>query len=277
MIYGCEMIITSDKAFFDKIGKEETKRYFKECYKFVSKYQNLGVENIISAVVHLDEETPHMHLVFIPVVDGLNKQGEKCRKVSAKEFWKGKTSYKNLQNSFYKYVSERGFTLQRGKENTDRVHLTDRDMKNLTNFYDTKKLKQNLEVAQQNQFTKEDIDDFYMNEDFTRKNVDNKLVMPLMENIERLKKQNNQLLVELSKAKNARKYFSTIEAQFVEIQKQNKELEHKLKMNKIELDACYDIMRNELDKNEKMQKILKEKLGIDFIEQNNKENVNFFN
>ena len=52
MIYGCEMIITSDKAFFDKIGKEETKRYFKECYKFVSKYQNLGVENIISAVVH---------------------------------------------------------------------------------------------------------------------------------------------------------------------------------------------------------------------------------
>ena len=49
-----------------------------------------------------------MHLVFIPAVDGLNKQGEKCRKVSAKEFWKGKTSYKNLQNSFYKYVSENG-------------------------------------------------------------------------------------------------------------------------------------------------------------------------
>ena len=42
MIYGCEMIITSDKDFFDKIGQEETKRYFKESYKFVSKYQNLG-------------------------------------------------------------------------------------------------------------------------------------------------------------------------------------------------------------------------------------------
>ena len=93
MIYGCEMIITSDKDFFDKIGQEETKRYFKECYKFVCKYQNLGSENIISAVVHLDEETPHMHLVFIPVVDGVTKNGEKCRKVSAnqqKNFGKAK-------------------------------------------------------------------------------------------------------------------------------------------------------------------------------------------
>ena len=53
----CELLMTSDKDFFDKIGENETKRYFKECYNFVSQYKNLGEENIISAVVHLDEFT----------------------------------------------------------------------------------------------------------------------------------------------------------------------------------------------------------------------------
>ena len=149
MIYGCEMIITSDKDFFE----------------------------------HLDEETPHMHLVFIPVVDGVTKNGEKCRKVSAKEFWKGKDSYKKLQDSFYKYITEKGFDLDRGKENTGRTHFSDKDMKNLTNFYDTKKLKQDLEVTEKDKFTKDDLNDFYMYEDFTRKNVDNKLVAPLMQSI----------------------------------------------------------------------------------------------
>lgn len=60
----CEYIITSDKQFFEKIGKEETKRYFETAYKFVAEYKNLGEQYIMSAKVHMDEETPHMHLIF---------------------------------------------------------------------------------------------------------------------------------------------------------------------------------------------------------------------
>ncbi|MCI8486692.1 MAG: hypothetical protein HFJ20_06440 [Clostridia bacterium] len=37
----CEIMITSDNAFFNKIDLEETKRYFKESYKFVCNYKNL--------------------------------------------------------------------------------------------------------------------------------------------------------------------------------------------------------------------------------------------
>ena len=73
----CEYIITSDKEFFDKIGDEETKRYFKTAYDFVCQYKNLGEKNIISAVVHLDERTPHMHLMFIPVVHTIKKKDKK--------------------------------------------------------------------------------------------------------------------------------------------------------------------------------------------------------
>ena len=143
-IYVCEVILTSDNTFFNEIGKNETKRYFQECFKFMTEYKGIGKENILSAVVHLDEETPHMHLVYIPVVNSKDKKGNNIRKISASEFWKGKDSYKNLQNQFYKYITEKGFNLERGKENTNREHISTDDMKKLTNFYNTKKLKDNL-------------------------------------------------------------------------------------------------------------------------------------
>ena len=38
----CEMLFTSDKEFFDKIGEKETKRYFNESYKFICNYKELG-------------------------------------------------------------------------------------------------------------------------------------------------------------------------------------------------------------------------------------------
>ena len=85
-----------------------------------------------------------------------------------------------------------------------------------------------------------------------------------MQNIERLNRQNQDLLIELSKAKNARSYYNNLEKQFKEIQKQNEELSHQLSLENIELNACYGVIRQELEKNEKLQKILKEKLGIEF-------------
>jgi hypothetical protein len=73
----CEMVFTSDQKFFDEIGYEESKRYFEESYKFICDYKSLGEQNIISAVVHIDEDTPHMHLLFIPVVHTTDKDGNK--------------------------------------------------------------------------------------------------------------------------------------------------------------------------------------------------------
>lgn len=64
----CEYIITSNKDFFDNIGIEETKRFFKSAYSFVCNYKNLGEQYILSAKVHMDEKVSHMHLVFIPVI-----------------------------------------------------------------------------------------------------------------------------------------------------------------------------------------------------------------
>ena len=129
----CEFIITSDKEFFEKIGEEETKRYFQTAYNFVAQYKNLGEKYILSAKVHMDETTPHMHVVFVPVVRTKDKKGNSIEKIACSEYWKGKDSYKQLQDNFHKYVTENGFNLERGKSR-DIEHLSTEKLKQLTNY-----------------------------------------------------------------------------------------------------------------------------------------------
>ena len=122
----CEYIITSDKQFFKEIGEEETKRYFETAYQFVAEYKNLGEQYIMSAKVHMDEETPHMHLIFLPVVHTQDKKGNNIDKLACSEFWKEKDSYRRLQDSFYQYMTSHSFELERGvpKEETKRYFET---------------------------------------------------------------------------------------------------------------------------------------------------------
>lgn len=130
----CEYIITSDEEYFKSIGEEETKRYFKTAYEFVKSYKNLGDDYIISANVHLDESTPHMHLVFIPVVHTIDKNsGNAVDKICCSEFWKGKDSYKTLQDNFHKYMVKSGFDLERG-DSKENKHIEIEKLKKITNF-----------------------------------------------------------------------------------------------------------------------------------------------
>ena len=242
----------------------------------MTEYKGIGKENILTAVVHLDEETPHMHLVYIPVVNAKDKKGNTIRKISASEFWKGKDSYKKLQNHFYKYITEKGFNLERGKENKDREHISTDDMKKLTNFYSTKKLKENLNKQKEQMISYEDVQKFYKYEDFTKENIDRKLIYPIIKYNNSLVKQNHDLLLELSKTKNAKKYYSDLQIENNHIMNENQELEEKLRMNNIELNACYKIIKELLDKNKKIKKILKDKLGIEITE--DKDNIkNLYN
>lgn len=129
----CEFIITSDKGFFESIGEEETKRYFQTAYKFVANYNNLGEDFIVSAKVHLDESTPHLHIVFIPVVHKKDKNGNEISKIACSEYWKGKDSYKRLQDSFYSYMTKSGFNLERGNKE-ENEHIPIEKLKKITNY-----------------------------------------------------------------------------------------------------------------------------------------------
>ena len=144
----CEYMITSDNEFFKRIGEEETKRYFKTAYKFVSEYKELGEQYILSAKVHYDEKSPHMHLLFLPVVHTIDKKGNSIEKLACSEFWKAKDSYRQLQNAFFEYMVSNGFQLERGlpKEETNREHYTVKEYKNITNFEKTKQTLKNIKL-----------------------------------------------------------------------------------------------------------------------------------
>ena len=144
----CEYIITSDHDYFENIGEEETKRFFETAYKFVCEYKDLGEKYIMSATVHRDEQTPHMHLIFLPVVHTTDKKGNPIDKLACSEFWKAKDSYRQLQDAFYKYMIEHGFDLQRGlpKEETNRKHYSVEEFKKITNFKQTKEILKNMKL-----------------------------------------------------------------------------------------------------------------------------------
>lgn len=103
-------ILGSDKEFFDGISPETQKRFFDDCAEFFA--ERYGKENVISAVVHLDESTPHLHFNLIPVTDG---------RLCAKELF-DRVALRELQTDFYEVVGKK-YGLKRGKEGNTAKHL----------------------------------------------------------------------------------------------------------------------------------------------------------
>ena len=77
----------------------------------------VGRFNIFSAVVHMDEKTPHLHLCFTPIT----KDG----RLSAKEILGNRAQLSKWQDEFHAHVSKAFPTLQRGESAlvTKRKHI----------------------------------------------------------------------------------------------------------------------------------------------------------
>ena len=126
-------VLGSDKTFFDGLAKIEQYNFFSDCYKFFA--DKYGEENIIAAVVHNDETTPHMHLNLMPVT----KDGRLC----SKQLF-DKPQLQQLQTDFYEEVGKK-YGLQRGKEGSQRKHLS------TTEFKAKKIIEQAEAIKQENQ------------------------------------------------------------------------------------------------------------------------------
>ena len=103
-------ILGSDKEFFDGISPEAQKQFFDDCTEFFA--ERYGKENVVSAVVHLDESTPHLHFNLMPVTDG---------RLCAKELF-DRSALRELQTDFYEVVGKK-YGLKRGKEGSTAKHL----------------------------------------------------------------------------------------------------------------------------------------------------------
>ena len=109
---------------FAQAHEAEMREYFTRAFEFLK--ERVGEGNIISAVVHMDEKTPHLHLCFVP----LTKDG----RLSAKEFLGNKKAMIRWQDDFYACMAERWPELERGTPavETKRKHLTPQWYKKVT-------------------------------------------------------------------------------------------------------------------------------------------------
>ena len=119
-----EALITASPEFFEGKKKSEIKAFFQEALDFTTEHQLK--ETIISAVIHLDEKTPHMHLSFVPLTaDG---------RLSAKEILGNRKKLTLWQDEFWKHMVRKYPTLERGESavQTGRDHIPPRIFKEMT-------------------------------------------------------------------------------------------------------------------------------------------------
>ena len=113
-----EALVTASPEFFKGKKKSEVRAYFTEALEFIQKH--LSKDTIISAVVHMDERTPHMHLCFVPLTED--------KRLSAKEIVGNKKKLTWWQDEFWKHMVKKYPDLERGESasETGRTHIPPR-------------------------------------------------------------------------------------------------------------------------------------------------------
>ena len=125
-----EYMITASPEAMTRLSKQEQERYFAECLSFVEARH--GVGNRLSAVLHLDETTPHLHMLVFPEREG---------KLDAKSFFK-LPALTALQDEFAIKVGKQ-FGLERGVRLTELLEKGEKPHRHQSvAVYKAKKLKE---------------------------------------------------------------------------------------------------------------------------------------
>ena len=119
-----EALVTASPEFFRGKKKAEIKAFFQKAVTFIQQHQD--PKTIISAAVHMDEKTPHMHLSFVP----LTEDGRLC----AKEILGNKKKLTWWQDQFWEHMVRKYPELERGESvsKTGRDHIPPRVFKEMT-------------------------------------------------------------------------------------------------------------------------------------------------
>ena len=119
-----EAMFTATPEFFKGKTQEEIRAFFQEGLEFLKTHQ--AKETIISAVIHMDEKTPHMHLSFVP----LTEDGRLC----AKDIVGDRKRLTWWQDEYWKHMVKKYPDLERGRSasETGRDHIPPRIFKEMT-------------------------------------------------------------------------------------------------------------------------------------------------
>ncbi len=137
-----ELLFTATNEFFKNMTREDILDWANTCMKFV--YEDLGYakDQVLHSVIHLDEKTPHIHCVVVPLVKKLDKRTNTERyTIFKKQYIRDKIHLSELQDKYHERLTDKGYDLERGIKGSDRKHIKIKDYKKIN-----RKLEQNLNV-----------------------------------------------------------------------------------------------------------------------------------
>ena len=137
-----ELLFTATSEFFKEMTIDDIKDWAETCMEFV--YNDLGYtrEQVLHSVVHLDEKTPHIHCVVVPLVKKFdNRTNTERYTITKKEYIKDKIHLSQLQDMYHKRLVDKGYDLERGIKGSDNQNINIKQYKQMT-----KKLNHSLNV-----------------------------------------------------------------------------------------------------------------------------------
>lgn len=134
-----ELLFTATHKFFENMNKNDIIDWANTCMEFI--YKDLGYtkSQVLHATIHLDEETPHLHCVVVPLVKKYDKRTNTERyTISKKQYIRDKIHLSELQDKYHKRLTEKGYDLERGIKGSNRKHLKTKELKKVTRYYENK-------------------------------------------------------------------------------------------------------------------------------------------
>ena len=179
--------------------------------------KELGNENVVSAVLHLDEKTPHIHATVVPIVTGERRKAKQEQAKEGKKYKKknikaprlcaddilSREKYKLYQDRYAEAMNKYG--LQRGIEGSKARHIT-------TQQYYRELVDKNADLVEEVQLREyeqkevyEKVRDLYDRKDEAREKF--------LEIDEHIKRKNRELAVIETKLKTANQEYEPYKAQ----------------------------------------------------------------
>ena len=134
-----ELLFTATNKFFENMSKEDIKKWADTCMEFV--YKDLGYtkNQVLHATVHMDEKTPHIHCVVVPLIKKYDKRTNSERyTISKKQYIRDKLHLSELQDKYHARLISKGYDLERGIKGSDRKHIPIREYKNINRALEQK-------------------------------------------------------------------------------------------------------------------------------------------
>lgn len=146
----CEFLLSASPEYFEGKSRDEIEKWAKTSLDFITEKIGIEEKNVLHAVVHMDEKTPHLHVVAVPLVekyDGRRKQDVLA--ISRKHFIKNREEMAQVQTDYVDHLKENGIDLERGQEKSGVKHLDVARYKLQETQKDLKEIEMNLGEKEQ--------------------------------------------------------------------------------------------------------------------------------